>query len=166
MEEWPALTTEDHRPAVRLPSIAALGRSVRFTGTFLKMVRYEAGDGGRLAPLVVGDQLPVPVSGEPETDRYSAVESPATMSPVLGSGQTGVAIKIAYWTIGLVLGGLGGHPRPTSLAGTCATGAGRSTTSSFCLRPPAGIYGAPRLSRCLIYPCVPRQLTMTHTAGG
>ena len=30
-----------------------------FTGTFLKMVRYSAGDGDRLAPLVVGDQPPV-----------------------------------------------------------------------------------------------------------
>ena len=30
------------------------GRAVRFTGTFLKMVRYAAQDGDRLAPLVVG----------------------------------------------------------------------------------------------------------------
>ena len=34
------------------------GREVRFTGTFLKMVRYAAGDGGRLAPLVVGSRPP------------------------------------------------------------------------------------------------------------
>ena len=33
----------------------ALGQTVRFTGTFLKMVRYAGGDGARLAPLVVGD---------------------------------------------------------------------------------------------------------------
>jgi hypothetical protein len=34
------------------------GRDVRFTGTFLKMVRYAAHDGARLAPLVVGDHPP------------------------------------------------------------------------------------------------------------
>jgi hypothetical protein len=34
------------------------GRNVRFTGTFLKMVRYAASDGARLAPLVVGDRPP------------------------------------------------------------------------------------------------------------
>jgi hypothetical protein len=37
-----------------------LGQTVRFTGTFLKMVRYAGGDAARLAPLVVGDQPPVP----------------------------------------------------------------------------------------------------------
>ena len=40
-------------------SIPKLGQTVRFTGTFLKMIRYAAGDGDRLAPLVVGDQPPV-----------------------------------------------------------------------------------------------------------
>jgi hypothetical protein len=34
------------------------GRDVRFTGTFLKMIRYAASDGARLAPLVVGDRPP------------------------------------------------------------------------------------------------------------
>ena len=41
------------------------GRMVRFTGTFLKMVRYAGGDGARLAPLIVGDQPPTCVSAEP-----------------------------------------------------------------------------------------------------
>jgi hypothetical protein len=40
--------------------IPKTGKNVQFTGTFLKMVRYAAGDGARLAPLVVGDQPPVP----------------------------------------------------------------------------------------------------------
>jgi hypothetical protein len=35
------------------------GRSVRFTGTFLKMVSYTASDGTRLAPLIVGPQPPL-----------------------------------------------------------------------------------------------------------
>jgi hypothetical protein len=40
------------------------GRSVRFTGTFLRMVRYQAADGARLAPLVVGDRPPQPAPAE------------------------------------------------------------------------------------------------------
>ena len=40
------------------------GRRVRFTGTFLKMVRYEGGDVPRLAPLVVGDRVPSVVVSE------------------------------------------------------------------------------------------------------
>jgi hypothetical protein len=43
------------------PRISMLGQTVRFTGTFLKMISYAAGDGDRLAPLVVGDQPPFPV---------------------------------------------------------------------------------------------------------
>ena len=42
----------------QLPKV---GQQVQFTGTFLKVVRFAAGDGARLAPLVVGDQPPVPV---------------------------------------------------------------------------------------------------------
>jgi hypothetical protein len=37
---------------------APLGASVRFRGTFLKQVRYQAGDGDRLAPLIVGQGAP------------------------------------------------------------------------------------------------------------
>ena len=40
------------------PAEPGPGRTVRFTGTFLKMVRYTAGDGDRLAPLIVGDRPP------------------------------------------------------------------------------------------------------------
>jgi hypothetical protein len=43
------------------PQIPKLGQTVRFTGTFLKMIRYAAGDGARLAPLVVGNLSPFPV---------------------------------------------------------------------------------------------------------
>jgi len=43
-------------PREELPK---LGQEVRFTGTFLKLVRYTAGNGDRLAPLVVGDRPPV-----------------------------------------------------------------------------------------------------------
>jgi hypothetical protein len=52
----------EHSANIRATSkpIPRLGQTVRFTGTFLKMVRYAAGDGARLAPLVVGDRPPVP----------------------------------------------------------------------------------------------------------
>jgi hypothetical protein len=39
------------------------GRDVRFTGIFLKMVRYAASDGARLAPLIVGDRPPIAKAG-------------------------------------------------------------------------------------------------------
>ncbi len=45
-------------------TIPEMGASIRFTGTFLKMVRYAAGDVARLAPLLVGNQLYV-LAGEP-----------------------------------------------------------------------------------------------------
>ena len=64
------------RPGHITELVPELGQTVRFTGTFLKMVRYAAGDGARLAPLVVGDQPPVPAqkaakpngAGFPRTD--------------------------------------------------------------------------------------------------
>lgn len=46
-------------PAGSSLAFPALGETVRFTGTFLKMVRYSGGDVARLAPLVVGDRTPV-----------------------------------------------------------------------------------------------------------
>jgi hypothetical protein len=40
------------------PLTPDVGRVVRFTGTFLKMVTYTASDGKRLAPLIVGQRPP------------------------------------------------------------------------------------------------------------
>lgn len=51
-----------HTTSQRIP---VAGRTVQFTGIFLKVIRYAAGDGARLAPLVVGDQPPVPVHRPP-----------------------------------------------------------------------------------------------------
>jgi hypothetical protein len=45
-------------------TVPELGQTIRFTGTFLKLVRYSAKGGARLAPLVVGDRPPVPISNE------------------------------------------------------------------------------------------------------
>lgn len=47
-------------PSTSPPGIPAAGRTVEFTGTFLKTIRYAAGDGDRLAPLIVGDRPPHP----------------------------------------------------------------------------------------------------------
>jgi hypothetical protein len=54
------LPADDHglHGRVARARLPALGLSVRFTGTFLMMVRYTAGDGARVAPLIVGDQPP------------------------------------------------------------------------------------------------------------
>jgi hypothetical protein len=55
-----------------LERIPKLGQMVRFTGTFLRMIRYEAGDGDRLVPLVVGDQPPVPARETANVNRASS----------------------------------------------------------------------------------------------
>jgi hypothetical protein len=41
---------------------ASIGAEVRFTGTFLRTIRYPAADEPRLAPLIVGDRPPEPVA--------------------------------------------------------------------------------------------------------
>ena len=53
---------ERHSDAGRGIAMPEIGQMVRFTGTFLKMVRYAGSDGPRLAPLIVGGQQPVPVA--------------------------------------------------------------------------------------------------------
>jgi hypothetical protein len=55
------------------PQIPKLGQTVRFTGTFLRIVRYAAGDAARLAPLLVGDQPPVPVREAGKPNRMSSL---------------------------------------------------------------------------------------------
>jgi len=82
------------------------GRDVRFTGTFLKMVRYAASDGARLAPLVVGDRPPTsqpadavlraiggPVP-DASLDRWSW--SPATWALGLSTAAL-AAVLLAWW---------------------------------------------------------------------
>jgi hypothetical protein len=43
-------------------SRTSVGTEVTFSGTFLKLLRYQAGDGERLAPLVVGPAAPKALS--------------------------------------------------------------------------------------------------------
>ena len=66
----------------------ALGSPVRFVGTFLKQVRYRAGDGPRLAPLIVGGGPPV-----------ASAKAPAPPRPRRGYGST------LDWTAGLIVAG-------------------------------------------------------------
>jgi hypothetical protein len=90
---------------IRIP-IPEPGRDVRFTGTFLKMVRYAAGDGARLAPLVVGDRPPASqpadtvlraIGGhvpDASLDRWSW--SPATWALGLSTAAL-AAVLLAWW---------------------------------------------------------------------
>jgi hypothetical protein len=73
-----------------------LGQTVRFTGTFLKMVRYAGGDGARLAPLVVGDQPPVPA---PEITKASDVRLHGRSA----EGFMPQASMPASWLLGLTM---------------------------------------------------------------
>jgi hypothetical protein len=108
------------------------GQEVRFTGTFLKMVRYAAADGGRLAPLVVGSQPPVAAQktaqakspGRPQGDRFFKwVGSPAawllcfTLAFITAGG-------LAWWHL---------HLPP---AGPSRRKRGRPTTTSREAEPP------------------------------
>ena len=75
------------------PEIPA-GPNVEFTGTFLKIVRYAGADAARLAPLIVGDQQPVPVSAErAQADTDSSVPATARASQTM--------IGLLVWTLGL-----------------------------------------------------------------
>ena len=65
--------------------VAKLGQMVRFTGTFLKTIRYAAGDGARLAPLVVGYQPPVPVRETAKVNGFRSFSADRFISPWAGS---------------------------------------------------------------------------------
>jgi hypothetical protein len=90
-------------------AIPGLGQTVQFTGTFLKIVRYAAGDGPRLAPLVVGDRPPAPavrgkgVSASPASGEPG---SPARILRAIGGERAGPASSAwspASWGLALAL---------------------------------------------------------------
>ena len=91
------LSVNDHGLDDRATSkeTPALGQTVRFTGTFLKMVRYAGGDGARLAPLVVGSQPPVPQTTSADTGLGVKVRSAAGSTTWTGSP--------ASWLLGTTL---------------------------------------------------------------
>ena len=83
------------------------GRTVRFTGTFLKMVRYAAGDGDRLAPLIVGDRPPGPAPAEagrwrPFREGWASI--PAARVSIVGAGrrQAGMGLTLAVIAAGIL----------------------------------------------------------------
>jgi hypothetical protein len=96
------------------PPIPGPGRLVRFTGTFLKTVRYGAGDGERLAPVIVGDrppehQPPAEAGGEARATRSGAGE---ILRAIGGGGRDDHpgthrrTWKIGSWAVGLTLAAL------------------------------------------------------------
>jgi hypothetical protein len=58
-------------PAV--PDEPPLGAKVRFAGTFLRPLRYQGGDGPRLAPLLAGPEAPAVVETPPVPGRFQAL---------------------------------------------------------------------------------------------
>jgi hypothetical protein len=92
------LPVADHGLVDRATSKQSLepGQSVHFTGTFLKMIRYAGGDGPRLAPLVVGDHLPVQAQ---ETMKASAVRLHGRSA----EGSAPQASLPAGWLLGLTM---------------------------------------------------------------
>ena len=109
----PGSSTDEHRGEARPASPAGPGpgRMVRFTGTFLKMVRYAAGDGDRLAPLIVGDRPPASpppeAAGEstalpPRPVRCSAPSGAAAVDDGPAAVERGSWLR-SSWMLGLML---------------------------------------------------------------
>jgi hypothetical protein len=78
-------------------SAAQIGNQVRFTGTFLKKIRYAAADTTRLAPLIVGDRPPVK-----DEATGAALESLSSTPAVPQPGEASRAT--ALWPFGVALG--------------------------------------------------------------
>jgi hypothetical protein len=98
----------DARPAG--PAEPGPGRMVRFTGTFLKMVRYTAGDGDRLAPLIVGDHPPARQSPDAAGEATATPPGGVEVLRAIGGGPVddgpradGGSWSRSSWILGLVL---------------------------------------------------------------
>ena len=77
-----------------LTALPEMGRPVQFSGTFLKIIRFTAGDGARLAPLIVGDLPPVPAhTSRQPNGKYAR----------LNSAVVPWATSAASWLLGLTL---------------------------------------------------------------
>jgi hypothetical protein len=126
---------EKHGDAGQAITMPELGRTVRFTGTFLKMVSYAGGDGARLAPLVVGDRLPMSVAPKPAAG-HSSSEGAGALS-IGDNSHSGAALGPAYWALGLAVLALGAvilarwHLRVPARPAT-----GRRTSSPPIAEPP------------------------------
>jgi hypothetical protein len=93
-----------HGEKERIATVPELGRIVDFTGTFLKLVRYAGSDGPRLAPLIVGDRLPAPVTPNPALDHF---DNEAGTNGIGGGKSSATALGLAFWALGLAALGVG-----------------------------------------------------------
>ena len=73
-----------------------LGLMVRFTGTFLRIVGYSAGDGSRRAPLIIGDQLPIS-----SVQGGAGVEEPKPFTA--NNPRIDWSMRSRIWLVGLAL---------------------------------------------------------------
>jgi hypothetical protein len=107
-----SMADQSSEGGVAPPAIPAPGQTVQFTGIFLKMVRYSARDGARLAPLVVGDRFPAPVSERGEAKGgESRSARPGDVFRAIGGGHPDGSLKrwhwsAASWELGLALAAL------------------------------------------------------------
>jgi hypothetical protein len=92
-------------PRPKEVAVSEPGRSVRFTGTFLKTVRYPAGDGDRLAPLIVGDRPPEPRPPGEGTESAPPPSGAGAILRAIGGGDHPDADRRSwtYETLGLGL---------------------------------------------------------------
>jgi hypothetical protein len=86
-------------------AIPEQGQTVRFTGTFLKMVRYAGGDGARLAPLVVGNRPPVTLQEPKNANGARSFSGDDALSGGVHSegGRAPWAGPLTSWLLGLTL---------------------------------------------------------------
>jgi hypothetical protein len=134
-------TVADHEKDACATPIPELGRTIRFTGTYLKMVRYAAGDGARLAPLVVGDRPPMLVPAKAAGSRSSGESEAAVFRAIGGGSHAGASIEWRTWALGLTLaalvaGALARRQIRVPSRRSTVRHAGRRTTLSVTLDPP------------------------------
>jgi len=98
-----SLTTHGQEGRATAQPIPELGRMIRFTGTFLKLVGYAAKDGTCLAPLVVGHRPPVPISNEADGVRSRPADLRATGGGLPNHSLDRWAWVPASWVLGLAL---------------------------------------------------------------
>jgi len=102
------LPVTDHGLGDRVTAqpIPGLGQSIQFTGTFLKLVRYAANGGARLAPLVVGDRPPVLISNDADGVRSPSVSLRSNGDSAPDESLERWAWSSVSWALGLTLAAL------------------------------------------------------------
>jgi hypothetical protein len=96
---------ETHGDAGGAAAMPEIGQTVRFTGTFLKMVSYAGSDGARLAPLVVGDRPPTSIA--PKLDTSDSSFEGGHTNANGDKSDSSMALGPAYWALALAVLALG-----------------------------------------------------------